>query len=418
MRYRFFYHILFMPLIIFRTTPLFSGEIVLPSNALDRDQSVPVVYRTNSKATGKGELSVRWTDAYGRLVEDRKIPVELVDEAEIGFSLDLRRAVAMKNDLSVHFSFEGVDKKGRPDHRDENSQATFIARPPDRSWWDYVIMMWQPYSRSDFVNLKTLGINGSQYNGKNRTPPDFLLDNDLRWYAENIATDFYSEYHRWHPDRPTNWKFTWVKELYQKDPASKEAFKRHPSLTDAAWLDHPTDWTRDGQYIVFNRGPLGSQQIWILPMFGDRKPFPLFPNATYHHYDARVSPNGKWLAYASRESGPAAITVTSFPGGLGKWQIRSSTVTSTGLWRADGKELYFVTVDGDLMAASIQESAGSIMVEGVRRLRRSPFLTGRVRTVFDVDPKDGQRFIGSTAPDTTSLPLNVITNWTAKLKKN
>jgi hypothetical protein len=241
MRYRFFYHILFMPLIIFRTTPLFSGEIVLPSNALDRNQSVPVVYRTNSKATGKGELSVRWTDAYGRLVEDRKIPVELVDEAEIGFSLDLRRAVAMKNDLGVHFSFEGIDKKGRPDHRDENSQATFIARPPDRSWWDYVIMMWQPYSRSDFVNLKTLGINGGQYNGKNRTPPDFLLDNDLRWYAENIATDFYSEYHRWHPDRPTNWKFTWVKELYKKDPASKEAFKRHPSLTDAAWLEKIRD---------------------------------------------------------------------------------------------------------------------------------------------------------------------------------
>jgi hypothetical protein len=69
------------------------------------------------------------------------------------------------------------------------------------------------------------------------------------------------------------------------------------------------------------------------------------------------------------------------------------------------------------MAASIRESAGSITVEGVHRLSRSPFLAGLVHTIYDVDPKDGQRFIGSTAPDTSLLPLNVITNWTAELKR-
>jgi hypothetical protein len=69
------------------------------------------------------------------------------------------------------------------------------------------------------------------------------------------------------------------------------------------------------------------------------------------------------------------------------------------------------------MAASILESAGSITVEGVHRLGRSPFLTGPVLAIFDVDPKSGQRFIGSTAPDTSSLPLNVITNWPAELRK-
>jgi hypothetical protein len=69
------------------------------------------------------------------------------------------------------------------------------------------------------------------------------------------------------------------------------------------------------------------------------------------------------------------------------------------------------------MAVSILESAGSITVEGVHPLFRSPFLTGRVLTIFDVDAKDGQRFIGSAAPDTSALPLNVITNWTGELKK-
>ena len=66
--------------------------------------------------------------------------------------------------------------------------------------------------------------------------PDALLKNDLRWYNENIATDFYAEYHRWFPDREVNWKFHEAKELYAKDPSSKEAFKRNPSLSDPAWL--------------------------------------------------------------------------------------------------------------------------------------------------------------------------------------
>ena len=70
-----------------------------------------------------------------------------------------------------------------------------------------------------------------------------------------------------------------------------------------------------------------------------------------------------------------------------------------------------------MMAASIQESAASILLEGAHPLFRSPFLNGRVHTVFDIDPRNGQRFIGTTAPDTTSLPLNIITNWSAELKK-
>jgi serine/threonine protein kinase len=188
-------------------------------------------------------------------------------------------------------------------------------------------------------------------------------------------------------------------------------------LLSSGHMDHPTDWTRDGRYLVISRGQLGSQQIWIVPMFGDRKAFPLFPNAVYDHFGGRVSPDGKWIAYVSAESGTGEVYVTSFPAGAGKWQIGSGGVIPTAIWRADGRELYFVTLEGNLMVASIQESAGSITVQGVHPLFRSPFLTGLVQTIFDVDPKDGQRFIGSAAPDTSSLPLNVITNWTAELKK-
>ncbi len=220
--------------------PVFAGEIVLPSTALEREAPVAAVYRT-ARATGKGELRIRWSDALGRVIEDRKMPVELADETDVGFTIDLRRAVAMKNELQAHLSLEGVNKKGAKDHREEDARIGFVARPPYRTWWDYTMVMWQHYPSQSQPALKHLGFNASEWVGRNRNLPDFLLDNDLRWYAENIATDFYSEYHRYYPDRPNHWAFLQAKELYQKDPSSLEAFKRHPSLSDPVWLQKIQD---------------------------------------------------------------------------------------------------------------------------------------------------------------------------------
>ncbi|MFB3922033.1 MAG: beta-galactosidase [Terriglobia bacterium] len=216
--------------------PARGADIVLPSSALERDGPALFTYRTNGLATGKGELSLKWTDSYGRVVDERKIPVQLNDESEFRFTLDLRRAVAMQNELTAHFTFEGTNRKGARDHREEDARISFIARPPDRKWWDYQIIMWQDGSAEHYAQLKRFGISAGMYSGKAKTPPEFLLKNNLRWYAENIATDFYAEYHRWFPDRPVHWKFLEAKELLKKDPTSKEAFKRHPSLVDPEWL--------------------------------------------------------------------------------------------------------------------------------------------------------------------------------------
>lgn len=202
-------------------------------------------------------------------------------------------------------------------------------------------------------------------------------------------------------------------ELYVKRADGSE---ERELLLSSGNIDHPTDWTRDGRYLVIDRGQVGSRRIWIVPVSSDRKAFPLFPNPAYDHFNGRTSPDGKWIAYLSRETGGNELYVTSFPRGIGKWQIGTGAA-SAPVWRADGKEL-FVTQVGNLTVASVQEFAGSIAIGDVRPLFLSPFLTSRLATLFDVDPKDGQRFIGSAAPDTSSLPLNVITNWTAKLKKN
>ncbi len=223
----------------------FAGEILLPSAALERTGPVQFVYKTAWPSTGQGQLSIKWTDVYGRVIEDRKVQVVLTDESQAGFQLDLRRAVAMQNDLSVHFSFTGKNRRGEPDNREEDASASFVASPPEHTWWDYETIMWQNHNAEQYSVLKTLGITAAMHRGKPVDLPEYLakkdlpqdlLKNDLRWYLENIATDFYSEYHRWFPDRPVNWKFEEVKELYAKDPSSKEAFRRHPSLSDPEWL--------------------------------------------------------------------------------------------------------------------------------------------------------------------------------------
>ncbi|HET8549775.1 MAG TPA: alpha-amylase family protein [Bryobacteraceae bacterium] len=225
---------------VFLTVMLAGGglaaEIVMPAPALERTGPASFIYRTNTRATGTGTLTVRWTDTHNRLIEDLRLPVELNDETDIGFHLDLRRAVAMRNNVEAHLSFTGRNRRDAEDRREEDARTTFIAKPPFRRWWDYEIVMWQQYPREAFVNLRSLGITAGQYVGRNPSLPEFLIANDLRWYAENIATDFYSEYHRWFPDRPVNWKFHAVKELFKQDPSSREAFKRHPSLTDERWL--------------------------------------------------------------------------------------------------------------------------------------------------------------------------------------
>lgn len=226
---------LFVLLIVFAAS-LSAAQLELPGDAFERDAVVTAVFRTAPQAIGKGELRVHWTDALGRTVEDRRIPVELRDETEVRFDLDMRHAATMANQVRVDFQFEGKNLKDAPDRRNETASATFVAKPPTRHWDDYAIMMWQTHNAERLAVLKPFGINAAQYSGKAAGPPEAMLKNDFRWYAENIATDFYSEYHRYRNDRIQHWSYLQAKELYKKDPDSLEAFKRHPSLSDPAWL--------------------------------------------------------------------------------------------------------------------------------------------------------------------------------------
>src|SRR3984893_10364481 len=226
--------------------PAVADQLVLPQ-AVERNQPIEIVYRFEQPATGSGFLDVDWNDVDGRLVERRRVPFELADAPQVGFSLDARRAVTMKNLLTVDLSLDGVDQLGNKFRRENREAGSFIASPSDIRWWDFQIIMWQVHDRAGYVALKRLGVTAGMLpidHVSHMFVPKWiepLLDADLRFYLENIVTDFYSSYHRWSDDRPVNWRFLKAKQRYWENPLDLAALIREPSLSDRDWLEEVSD---------------------------------------------------------------------------------------------------------------------------------------------------------------------------------
>jgi Tol biopolymer transport system component len=179
---------------------------------------------------------------------------------------------------------------------------------------------------------------------------------------------------------------------------------------------NPTDWSRDGRYILFSRGSnlTGSAKasIWVLPLFGDRKPFP-YLQTQFNVQDGSFSPDGRWVAYASDESGTYEVYLSPFPAGGGKWQVSQGGGIEPE-WNRDGSALYYVTPDGKMMEVSVKESGSAVELGDPRQLFQvalTPFAPN-----YSVAP-DGKRFLVDEQPAATSPPLTLVTNWTASLQK-
>ncbi len=223
--------------------PALADALVLPK-PVERDSQITAAYRFDKPVTGHGFLDIEWTDVAGREVERRHIPLDLAGASQVAFPLDLRRAATIQNKLTAALSLDGVDPGGTPVHRRDRQVVSFIASPPDQRWWDYQIIMWQNQTPAAWAALKRLGITGGMLSADHRseggtymvaalTP---LLDQDLRFYLENIATDFYSPYHLWSGERPVDWRFLAVEALHRQKPDDLTAFIREPSLSDPEWL--------------------------------------------------------------------------------------------------------------------------------------------------------------------------------------
>ncbi|HEY8225534.1 MAG TPA: hypothetical protein VIG25_09670 [Pyrinomonadaceae bacterium] len=134
----------------------------------------------------------------------------------------------------------------------------------------------------------------------------------------------------------------------------------------------------------------------------------------------RFSPDGRWVAYASNESGPYQIYVQSFPLSGGKWQV-STMGGAQPQWRRDGRELFYLAPDRKLMTVEVNGTE-STFVAGIPK----PLFEAHVNTIFPgiggasyySAAGDGQRFLVNTlAGDPTPSPLTVVMNWTAGLKR-
>ncbi len=184
----------------------------------------------------------------------------------------------------------------------------------------------------------------------------------------------------------------------------------------------PAAWSPDGRFILFmERGVKTRMDLWALPMFGDRKEYQL-SNSPFDEQDPQLSPDGRWLAYSSDETGNYEIYVQSFSAD-GKLGADKKRVSTNGgrypVWRRDGSELFFVASDDQMMASSVKTDGTEFEFALPRPLfkTRRLSLEGGIYHEYDVSP-DGQRFlIGTLIGDTKAQPPTVILNWTADLKK-
>ncbi len=175
---------------------------------------------------------------------------------------------------------------------------------------------------------------------------------------------------------------------------------------------NPWDWSRDGKYVLMRK----QNELWYLT-WPERLAKPLI-QARWSVRNAQFSPDGRWMAYASNETGTMEIYVSPFPRATGKWQI-SSAGGQEPRWRQDGKELFYLSPEGKMMAVALTTGSGfeaSSPVTLFQTHRRQPVSS---LDVFSYDVRgDGQQFLIDTKVDeTTAAPLSVLLNWASEMEK-
>jgi len=184
-----------------------------------------------------------------------------------------------------------------------------------------------------------------------------------------------------------------------------------------------TSWSRDGRFLLYQViNPTTKNDLWVLPMEGDRKPVPFLITEVNERH-GQFSPDGHWVAYTSNESGQDEIYVRSFSMNSagtaveagGKWPISNGPGVEPR-WRGDGRELYYRTRGGQLMAVEISTNPG-FRAGNPQPLGVLTFASADLYEDWGWDAAaDGKRFVGSTIKSAPQ-PYTVVVNWQAGLKK-
>jgi len=190
-------------------------------------------------------------------------------------------------------------------------------------------------------------------------------------------------------------------------------------LFSSPFLKLPTDWTRDGRYILFGSVGNGTQSdVWAYSI-AERRATPVLDTVYKEGYGA-VSPDGKWLAYQSDESDTYQIYVQPFePGSSGtkrRWQV-STAGGALPRWRRDGGEIFFMAKDGALMAVATETTGNDFQAGQPHLLFQTRPLPKMPYNLFDASP-DGQRFLVNLPMEwSSSAPIKVAMNWASRLRK-
>jgi Tol biopolymer transport system component len=219
----------------------------------------------------------------------------------------------------------------------------------------------------------------------------------------------------WSPDG------AWIAFNSSRDSLGMDIYRKRSSgigglelLVESKNDKYPTSWSRDGRYIVYwEEVSPGNVDVRCIDLSGDRKPFDLVATPA-NERSGMLSPDGRWLAYASNESGRLEIYVQGFPEPQGKWQV-SINGGNWPAWRSDGRELYYIGPDQRLMAVPV--TAGEGLEAGIP----VPLFTlpeiGPARNRYEVSA-DGQRFLVHVPVGLESVsPFNVVVNWQERIRR-
>jgi Tol biopolymer transport system component len=272
------------------------------------------------------------------------------------------------------------------------------------------------------IFLPAISPDGANVVFSRQDPQAGTLDIWLHELARNSDSRFtfgptFNEFAVWSPDGKYIAYLANDKDGFSIHRKATSGVVQDEVLDADARLKRPLDWSHDGQYII-EEVPSNSKtgiDVWVLPLGGDKKAFP-YLNTEANEGNAKLSPDGQFLAYQSDESKRDEIYVQTFPKQGGKWEV-STNGGSYPTWSRDGKELFFLAPDGKMMAAEVKSVAGKDGATFERSVPKPLFDTHIPPNGGFDEGKDGKFLVPVPVEQPGAAPINGVVNWTATLKR-